>query len=112
MEENVQAAIDGLIVTNIGRALRQPMVSLFFTNKRIIVAKTVGLRKMFGWAVLLNPLGYLLATQLHSKIMSNEASEKGSELMKIDVEKILDSDNTNFSINYEEINQIILYKPK
>jgi len=74
---------------------------LFFTNERVIAAKTGG---MMGWALALGAIGQAIAAHLSKK--------KSEQLRDLSLESVVTSDSKNFCISHDDVLRAELKKPK
>lgn len=73
---------------------------LFFTEKRIVAAKT---GSTAGWAALIGVIGQIIAMHYSKK--------KSQQLSQLTIESIMTSDKKNFDIPYEIIDSAEVKKP-
>lgn len=86
----------GMIRTKLGTV----DYDLFFTEKRIVAAKT---GSTAGWGALIGVLGQLIAMHYSKK--------KSEQLSKLSIESIMTADKKNFEINYTDIVNAEVKKP-
>jgi hypothetical protein len=76
--------------------------TLFFTSKRVIIAKTGGMASRMAMQSAFGVLGALAEQRREAK--------KKEELSKLTPESILSADKKNFGIPYEEIVKVEFFK--
>lgn len=87
--------------------------TVFFTDTRMIFAKTASFLGMLGTAATAETLGLgsVLGSQVVTYIGTNKSDRKTEELSKLNADDILKNNKSNFEILYSDVKSVTLKMP-